>query len=59
MTTSTFSNQAIAFAEHLPQRVILVDGQRLADLLIEHNVGVSVSRTVDFKRLDENFFSED
>jgi restriction system protein len=59
VTTSSFSAQAIEFAKHLSQRVILIDGQRLGDLMIEHNIGVRLSRSVDFKRLDEDFFSED
>lgn len=59
VTTSTFSKQAEEFVLHLPQRIILIDGQRLADLMIEHNVGVRVSRMVEFKRLDEDFFSEE
>jgi len=59
VTTSTFSAQAISYVLHLPQRVILIDGQRLAELMVEHNVGVRVSRAVEFKRMDEDFFSED
>ena len=59
VTTSTFSHQAADFVKHLGQRVILIDGQRLADLMIEHNVGVRLSRAVEFKRLDEDFFAED
>ena len=59
VTTSTFSNQAADFVRHLSQRVVLIDGRRLADLMIEHNVGVRVSRTIDFKRLDEDSFGED
>lgn len=59
VTTSAFSNQAIEFARHLTQRVILIDGLRLADLLIEQKVGVRVNRVIEFKRLDEDFFSED
>ncbi|WP_343713661.1 restriction endonuclease [Inquilinus sp.] len=59
VTTSSFSQQAKDFVQHLAQRVILIDGQRLADLMIEHNVGVRVSRAVEFKRLDEDFFTED
>lgn len=59
VTTSTFSSQATEFVRHLSQRVILLDGPRLADLMIEHNVGVRVSRAVEFKRLDEDFFSEE
>ena len=59
VTTSTFTAQAIDFARPLPQRIILIDGQRLADLMIEHNVGVRVNRRIEFKRLDEDFFGEE
>jgi restriction system protein len=59
VTTSSFSSQANEFVQHLSQRVILIDGLRLADLMIEHNVGVRVARSVEFKRLDEDFFSEE
>jgi restriction system protein len=59
VTTSTFSQQAAEFVRHLSQRVILIDGQRLADLMIEHNVGVRTHRTVEFKRVDEDFFVEE
>lgn len=58
VTTSSFSPQATAFVQHLPQRIILIDGATLASLMIEHNVGVRVSRTIEFKRLDEDFFSD-
>ena len=59
VTTSTFSPQAREFVQHLSQRVILIDGQSLADLMIEHGVGVRTSKAIEFKRLDEDFFSED
>ena len=59
VTTSSFSRQASEFVRHLAQRIILIDGQRLADLMIEHNVGVRVSRAIEFKRLDEDFFAEE
>lgn len=59
VTTSTFTAGAIEFVRHIPQRVILIDGQRLAELMIEHKVGVRVSRTIEFKRVDEDFFSEE
>jgi restriction system protein len=59
VTTSTFSSQAIDYVRHLRERVILIDGERLAELMTEHNVGVRVSRAVEFKRIDEDFFSED
>ena len=59
VTTSTFSTPAIDFVRHLPQRVILIDGEKLADLMIEHGVGVRVARTVEVKRVDEDFFIDE
>lgn len=59
VTTSTYSTQAREFVKHLSQRVVLIDGQTLADLMIEHNVGVRTSRAIQFKRIDEDFFTED
>ncbi len=59
VTTSSFSAPAIDFAARIPQRIILMDGKRLTELMIEHSVGVRISRTLSFKRLDEDFFSEE
>lgn len=59
VTTSTFSNHARDYVKHLTQRVILIDGERLTDLMIEYGVGVRVSRKIEFKRVDEDFFSEE
>ncbi|MCM5554023.1 restriction endonuclease [Pleomorphomonas sp. NRK KF1] len=59
VTTSTFSQPARDFVKHLTQRVILIDGRELADLMIEHGVGVREYRKVAFKRLDEDFFGEE
>lgn len=58
-TASTFSQPARDYVKHLAQRVILIDGRELADLMIEHGVGVREYRKVEFKRLDEDFFGEE
>lgn len=59
VTTSSFSSQARDFVKHLAQRVILIDGHTLAGLMIEYNVGVRLSRAIEMKRIDEDFFSEE
>ncbi len=59
VTTSTFSSQAVDFVSRIPQRVILIDGKRLTELMIEHSVGVRSSRVIEFKRVDEDFFTEE
>lgn len=58
VTTSSFSSGARQYAEQIPQRIILIDGKRLTDLMIEHDVGVRISRAVKVKRIDEDFFGE-
>ena len=58
-TTSSFSRGAIEYASNLQQRVILIDGVRLADLMIEHGVGTRDYRMLKVQRLDEDFFNED
>lgn len=59
VTTSSFSAPAVEYARGLQQRVILIDGARLSELMIEFGVGVRVSRVVEVKRLDEDFFSDE
>ena len=53
----TWSAAAIAYAEHQP--VILIDGEKLVQLMIEYNVGVTTRQTYEVKRLDLDYFSED
>lgn len=58
ITTSDFHQSAIDYAAGLSQKVILIDGVRLAELMIEHNIGVSTAETYFVKRLDADYFSE-
>ena len=58
ITTSSFNPNAVAFAKSVQQKVILIDGARLAELMIEHNIGISVIRTISLKRLDSDYFEE-
>jgi len=58
ITTSSFSSGASEFAEDVPQRIILVDGEKLAKLMIQYGVGVRIERTVDIKRIDLDYFEE-
>ncbi len=59
MTTSTFTQQAHSYVNGLQgSKIVLVDGQTLAQLMIEHNVGVSIRETFEIKRIDEDFFSD-
>jgi len=58
ITTSDFAKTAIDYAENISQKVILINGPRLAHLMIEHNIGVSTIRTLSLKRLDSDYFED-
>jgi restriction system protein len=59
VTTSGFSRPALEYVEQIQDRVILIDGPTLADLLIEHGVGVSTVATYEVKKVDSDYFAED
>jgi restriction system protein len=56
VTTSTFSASARETAELLSKRIVLVDGDQLASLMIRHNVGCRIEDTLHIKKVDEEFF---
>lgn len=58
ITTSRFSSGAKEYADRVPQRIVLIDGQRLAELMILHNVGVQDESTFVLKKIDEDFFDQ-
>lgn len=58
ITTSKFGKNAVEYAQAVSQKVILIDGGRLADLMIEHDIGVSTSQTLALKKIDTDYFEE-
>lgn len=58
-TASSFSSEARDYAASVSPRVVLVDGERLASLMSDHNVGVSVRETYAVKRLDNDYFGDE
>lgn len=59
ITTSGFSEGARAAAKGLPlSNIVLIDGKKLAQLMIDHNVGVSTKDIFEIKQIDSDYFSE-
>lgn len=56
IATSSFSREAREFADAVNPRVILVDGKQLAELMIDHDVGVTVETTYRVRRVDLDYF---
>lgn len=60
LTTSTFTPAAVAAAKNSRSyRIVLIDGVRLAQLMIEHDLGVSITATYQLKKIDSDFFADD
>jgi restriction system protein len=59
VTTSQFAPAAKAYAERIPQRLILIDGDELTRLMVQYGVGVRTGRTIELRKLDLDYFDED
>ena len=56
ITTTSYTKAAQKCARDVPQKVILIDGNKLVDLMIENNVGVSKDITFEIKKIDLDYF---
>lgn len=59
ITTSNFSSDAEEYISRIEPKVVLIDGETLAQLMIEHDVGVSTVNTYEVKKVDSDYFSEE
>jgi restriction system protein len=59
ITTSDFSSDAREYVTRIEKRIVLINGTELADLLIEHGVGVTEVTSYTLKRIDSDYFDED
>src|SRR5258708_1476797 len=58
VTTSTFAPSAAEYVASIDKRIVLVDGERLVNLMTEHSVGVSEHRRLVLMRVDSDYFEE-
>ena len=58
MTTSGFSADAIDYVSRIDVKVVLLDGSQIANLMIDHDVGVSPFTTFVIKKIDSDYFEE-
>jgi len=59
ITTSQFSPDAEAYVSQIGKKIVLIDGEELSQMMIDHDVGVSVGETYAVKRIDSDYFSEE
>lgn len=56
VTTSTYDDNALKKAHDAGQKIIMIDGSKLVDLMLKHNVGVQVHDVYEVKEVDRDFF---
>jgi restriction system protein len=60
ITTARFSKEAVEYvSRHLAARIVLVDGMKLTNLMIEYNLGVTLVNSYNIKKVDTDYFTGD
>lgn len=59
ITTGAFTKDAEQYVSTIDPKVVLIDGSRLVEHMIDHNLGVSVADTYEIKKIDTDFFLEE
>jgi restriction system protein len=59
ITTSSFTKEAREYNPKNETKIVLIDGEKLAQYMIDHNLGVSVQNNYEIKRMDSDYFGEE
>lgn len=59
ITTSNFTKEAVQYALQMDTKIVLIDGETLAQYMIDFNLGVSVQNIYEIKKIDSDYFEED
>jgi restriction system protein len=60
LTTSIFTREAQDYVNRIEgKKVVLIDGEQIAELMIEHNLGVTTTKSYELKEVSNDFFDEE
>ncbi len=59
ITTSQFSQEARDYVNRIEKKIILIDGEQLSQLMIDHGIGVAEVAFYTIKRVDSDYFEEE
>jgi restriction system protein len=59
LTTGSFSAEAVDYVSRIDPRVVLIDGQQLAEYMLDLGLGVTPRATYELKRIDSDYFDDD
>lgn len=57
ITTSTFTKDALTYPATIQTTIVLIDGAQLAELMIDHGIGVTTIKSLEIKRVDSDYFT--
>lgn len=59
ITTASFTKDALDYIKNVPHKVILIDGEQLAQLMIDNDIGVSKVASYDIKKINSDYFIDE
>lgn len=59
ITTSSFTKDALGYTPKNETKIVLIDGEQLAQLMIDHNLGCTTQQTYELKKIDSDYFDEE
>jgi restriction system protein len=59
ITTSSFTKEAFDYVSRIDSKIILIDGENLAKLMIEHNIGTAKVNSYEIKKIDSDYFVDE
>ena len=59
ITTSRYTNEAREYQPRNETKIVLIDGEQLAELMIDHNLAVSTVNIFEIKRIDNDYFGDE
>jgi restriction system protein len=59
ITTSSFSKEALDYVAKIENKIVLIDGEELANLMIEYGIGVTTAARYEIRRVDQDYFLEE
>jgi len=59
ITTSSFSKDAHEYASRIDSKIVLIGGEELTQLMMDHNIGVATVSKYEIKRIDSDYFTEE
>lgn len=59
ITTSNFTKEALDYTPRNETKIVLIDGEQLAQLMIDYNLGCNIHQVYEVKRIDSDYFGEE